>query len=143
MINPHIPPGIHPELKAHTQLFKKKVYKIGDNVYSAVGWAPANTIMIEGEDGIILVDVGREIESAKEVKKEFSKITHKPIKAIILTHFHPDHIHGMKAWISGDTRFDVEEISGSMPSLVQIRLYGVSGRSQSNQTGWSHPDGQG
>ncbi len=100
MPNPQIPPGIHPELKAHTELFKKKVYKIGENIYSAVGWAPANTIMIEGEDGIILVDVGREIESAKEVKKEFSKITSKPIKAIILTHFHPDHIHGMKGWVS-------------------------------------------
>lgn len=100
MINPHVAPSIHPELKAHTNLFKKKIYKIGENVYSAVGWAPANTIMIEGEDGVVLVDVGREIESASEVKREFGKITQKPIKAIILTHFHPDHIHGMKAWLS-------------------------------------------
>ena len=76
-------PCIHPELKAHTHLFKKKVHKIGDNVYSAVGWAPANTIMIEGVDGIILVDVGREIESAREVKKEFGKITKNPINASI------------------------------------------------------------
>lgn len=87
MIHPNIPPSIHPELKSHTRLFKKKIYKIGENVYSAVGWAPANTIMIEGEDGIILIDVGREIESAGEVKKEFSEITRKPVRVIILTHF--------------------------------------------------------
>jgi alkyl sulfatase BDS1-like metallo-beta-lactamase superfamily hydrolase len=125
MINPHIPPSIHPELKAHTLLFKKKVYKIGENVYSAVGWAPANTIMIEGEDGIVLVDVGREIESATEVKKKFSKVTQKPVKAIILTHFHPDHIHGMKAWISED---DVK--SGRIDIYAHERLLdGLAGQS--------------
>jgi len=93
-----IPPGIHPELKAHTAIFSRNVYKIGGNVYSAVGWAPANTIMIEGDDGVILVDVGREIESANEVKKAFAEITRKPLKAIVLTHFHPDHIHGIRAY---------------------------------------------
>ena len=71
MVNPHIPPSIHPELKAHTQLFEKKVYQIGDNVYSAVGWAPANTIMIEGEDENDIKLFANDL--AEEIKKEVGK----------------------------------------------------------------------
>lgn len=90
----------HPELKSHTAHFEKKIYKVSDNVYSAVGWGLANTIMVEGQDGIIIVDTGEDIVSAREVQKEFRKISTKPVKAIIYTHFHPDHISGVKAFAS-------------------------------------------
>lgn len=95
-----IAPSIHPELKAHTQSFNKKIYKISDNVYSAVGWGLANTIMIVGDDGVVIVDVGDNINSARLVHDELRKITDKPVKAVIYTHFHPDHINGVKAYVS-------------------------------------------
>lgn len=95
-----ISPTIHPELEAHTQTFDKKVYKIADNVYSAVGWGLANTIMIVGDDGVVIVDVGDNISSARQVHDELRKITDKPVKAVIYTHFHPDHINGVKAYVS-------------------------------------------
>ncbi|MCF6265408.1 MAG: MBL fold metallo-hydrolase [Desulfuromusa sp.] len=93
-----VTPSIVPELAEHTKVFEKKVYKIADNVYSAVGWNLANTIMIVGEDGIIIVDVGESVSATREVAAEFRKITDKPVKAIIYTHFHPDHINGAKAF---------------------------------------------
>ena len=91
---------IRSEIKDHTKIFAKKIYQIGKNVYSAVGWGPANVIMIVGDEGVILVDTGREKESSAQIRMEFEKITTKPIRAIIYTHFHPDHIHGVKAFVS-------------------------------------------
>jgi len=43
-----IKPSIRPELKEHTKIFKKKIYQVAGNIYCAVGWHIANTIIIEG-----------------------------------------------------------------------------------------------
>ncbi|MCH7908211.1 MAG: MBL fold metallo-hydrolase [Candidatus Hydrogenedentes bacterium] len=108
-----VEPSIHPELAEHTKHFEKKIYRIGDNVYSAVGWHLANTIVIEGDDGIIVVDTGEDIETARMVEKEYRKITKKPVRAVIYTHFHPDHINGVKAWTTPEAvrRGDVQIIA--------------------------------
>jgi alkyl sulfatase BDS1-like metallo-beta-lactamase superfamily hydrolase len=97
----NVPVAIHPDLAAHTNLFAKKVYKIG-NVYSAVGWGLANILMIEGTDGIVIVDTGQGLAQARAVLAEFRKITAKPIKAIIYTHHHADHVLGASAFASAE-----------------------------------------
>jgi hypothetical protein len=33
-----VPASINPELKEHTKLFERKIHKVGDNVYCAVGY---------------------------------------------------------------------------------------------------------
>ena len=92
-------PSIHPELKQHSSRFVKKVYKVADNVYSAVGWNVAGIVMIEGKDGIILVDAGLSPATSREVLQEFRKITDKPVVALIYSHFHHDHVVGVKGLI--------------------------------------------
>ena len=74
-----VEPYVHPELKKHGERFVKKIYKVADNVYSAVGWNVAGIVMIEGVDGIILVDAGLNPATSREVMQEFRKITNKPI----------------------------------------------------------------
>ena len=97
-----VEPTIHPELKAHTEHFTKKVYKVTDRVYSAVGWNVANIVMIIGDDGLIMVDAGLSPETSREVLAEFRKITNKPIVAVIYSHFHHDHIDGVKGLVSAE-----------------------------------------
>ena len=105
-----VEPAIHPELKAHTEHFAKKIYKVTDRVYSAVGWNVANIVMIVGDDGLIMVDAGLSPATSREVLAEFRKITDKPIVAVIYSHFHHDHIDGVKGLVSaqqvesGDTQ---------------------------------------
>jgi alkyl sulfatase BDS1-like metallo-beta-lactamase superfamily hydrolase len=91
-------PTIPPRLTEHSKKMEQRVYKIADNVYSAVGYALANSIMIEGRDGIIIVDVTESVDSAKAVLAQFRKITDKPVKAIVYTHNHTDHTMGVKAF---------------------------------------------
>ncbi|MCU1718050.1 alkyl/aryl-sulfatase [Pseudomonas sp. 5P_3.1_Bac2] len=93
-------PSIHPELAAHTAHFATKVYPIADNVWSAVGWNLANSVMIEAPEGLIIVDTGESAQQSRKVLAEFRKISAKPIKAIVYTHFHPDHINGVQGFVS-------------------------------------------
>jgi len=90
-------------LKAHTKHFERNVYQVGDNVYSAVGFGLANAIMIEGDDGLIIVDTMESLQEAREVLKAFRKISDKPVKALIYTHNHTDHIFGAQAFAEGGT----------------------------------------
>ncbi len=89
---------IPPRLTDHSKKMEQRVYKIAANVYSAVGYALANSIMIEGRDGIIIVDVTESVDSAKAILAEFRKITDKPVKAVVYTHNHTDHTMGVKAF---------------------------------------------
>jgi alkyl sulfatase BDS1-like metallo-beta-lactamase superfamily hydrolase len=88
-------------LTAHTAEFEKGVIEVTEGVYVAVGYALANSILIEGDDGIIIVDTTENPVAAKEIMVEFRKITDKPVKAIIYTHFHADHILGART-VAGD-----------------------------------------
>ena len=101
-----IEPSINAELAAHTKLFNQQVYKIADNVYSAVGWQLGNVAMIEAPQGLIIVDTGESISESRKIMAEFRKISDKPVKAVVYTHFHPDHSNGVQAFV---TREQVEQ----------------------------------
>src|SRR5690606_2039286 len=95
-----IEPSINAVLAVHTRHFSEKVYPIADNVWSAVGWNLANSVMIEAPEGLSIVDTGESAEQSRKVLAEFRKVSDKPIKAIVYTHFHPDHINGVKGFVS-------------------------------------------
>lgn len=60
----------------------------------AIGFAIANSILLEAPEGLIVVDTTESAQAAREVLQEFRKVSNKPIKAIIYTHFHTDHTSG-------------------------------------------------
>ena len=68
--------------------------QVTDGVYVAVGFALANSILLEGPDGLVVVDVTESFESGAEILKVFRNISQKPIKALIYTHNHVDHSFG-------------------------------------------------
>jgi alkyl sulfatase BDS1-like metallo-beta-lactamase superfamily hydrolase len=108
----HVPASINPELKEHTKIFERKIYKVGDNVYCAVGYNLANIIMVEGKDGIVIVDTGMELKQGQEVLADFQKITSKPVTGIIYTHHHTDHVQGTGAFVS-----EQDAASGAVPII--------------------------
>ena len=89
-------------LKAHSDLFRKGVEKVTEGVYVAIGYGLANSIMLEGDDGIIIVDTMETEEEAREVLAAFRTLTDKPVKAIIYTHNHTDHVFGAAAFAEGN-----------------------------------------
>lgn len=91
------------KLIAHSAEFRPEVIKVTDGVWVAVGYALANSILIEGTDGVIIVDTTESKTAARAIKAEFDKITTKPVKAIVYTHNHYDHINGGEVFADGGT----------------------------------------
>lgn len=82
------------ELKQHSEEFTQRVEKVTDGVYVAIGFGLANSILLEGDDGVIIVDTMECVEAAAKVRDAFKRITQKPVKAVIYTHNHADHVFG-------------------------------------------------
>lgn len=91
-------PTVNPRLTEHSRKMAQQVYRVTDNVYSAVGFGGANVTMIVGRDGVIIVDTMESVDAAKNILTEFRKLTDKPVKAIVYTHNHTDHTMGVKAF---------------------------------------------
>jgi len=85
-------------LSAHSAEFERQVIEVAPGVHVAVGFALANVIMIEGDGGVIIVDTTESKQAAREVKRAFDAITQLPVKAIIYTHNHTDHIMGAEVF---------------------------------------------
>ena len=96
---------------------KPEVFTLRDRIHTAFGYAVVNCTLIEGHDSCILVDTMTGMDSAEAVAAEFRKITDKPIKTIIYTHFHADHISGAKAFVS-----DAERAAGAVEIIGQSGL---------------------
>ena len=73
----------------------ERVEKVSDGIYSAIGYGVANVMMVEGTDGIIIVDTGNSVDQAQKILQAFRDITSKPIVTVIYTNSHPDHTGGV------------------------------------------------
>ena len=71
-----------------------------------------HSVMIEGGDGVIIVDTGDTATAAREVAAEFRKITDKPVRAVIYTCFHIDHVAGVKGFASA------EDVAGGRVEII-------------------------
>lgn len=91
---------IAPSLAAHTAEFAPaKVYEPAPGVFSAVGYGIANSIMVVGRSGVVIIDTTDSLDEARKVWAEFApRAGGKPVVAIIYTHNHNDHISGASAF---------------------------------------------
>src|SRR5215510_13739975 len=88
-------------------LQKAKAYrfnKIRDDIYHAVGTGAltvgANSSIIINDNDVTLIDTHISPAAAWVLLDELKAITTKPVRYVIITHFHYDHAHG--AQIFGD-----------------------------------------
>lgn len=82
--------------------------QVADQVWVAQGEAalgsPANRNYISNagfvvtEDGVLVVDALGSQALAQELIAEIRRITPKPIRYVVVTHFHADHIYGLQAF---------------------------------------------
>lgn len=94
----------HPQLIAHNDEFKREIINVAPGIHFAIGYGLANSILIEGEEGVIIVDTLGSSQAAAVLKADFDPIrARRPIKAIIYTHNHGDHTFGAGVMAGDDT----------------------------------------
>jgi glyoxylase-like metal-dependent hydrolase (beta-lactamase superfamily II) len=100
--NPYQVPFSSPQyLRDHARYLEEELLQIGETPvwdYNTPNRGFGNVIMIEGDDGLIIVDTTTAHEHAEVAARAFRKISDKPVKAIIYTHHHVDHISGAGAF---------------------------------------------
>jgi glyoxylase-like metal-dependent hydrolase (beta-lactamase superfamily II) len=52
-----------------------------------------NTILLQGSEGLVVVDTGRHLEHTQRIL-DFAKAAKLPVKAVVNTHWHLDHVGG-------------------------------------------------
>ncbi len=78
-----------------------KITEIGKNVFSVIRLDPpglmcdGNSGFIINEDHVVVIDAP---EASQQILAEIKKITDKPVKYVINTHWHDDHITGNKIY---------------------------------------------
>ena len=75
-----------------------KIVNVGEGVYAAIGLpgglAGSNAGFIVGDSGVLVVDSFLTPRAAEELIAEVKKVTGQPIKFVVNTHYHLDHVGG-------------------------------------------------
>ncbi|MFL6466391.1 MAG: MBL fold metallo-hydrolase [Pyrinomonadaceae bacterium] len=114
------------------------VEKLGNGIYALVRREPAslwfnpNNIFIIGDEYAIVVDSTISSEYTREVLAELTKLTDKPVKYVINTHWHEDHIIGNRVYRDA---FPNVQFIGHRSALTDLPTIGASNRKGSLQNG--------
>lgn len=125
-------------LAEHSKEFRQEIIEVTDGVHVAVGYGIANSILLEGSDGFIVVDTMETVEEGRNINAAFRKIVGgKPLKAIIYTHNHPDHTFGAAGFVQPGEQpaiYAHEKVNDALDALVtefravifrrSLRMYG-------------------
>lgn len=96
------PDTVNPSLWRQAQLLLNAgLFQVTDRIYQVRGADLSNMTIIEGKDGIIVIDPLVSIETAKAaLDLYYQNRPKKPISTVIYTHSHADHFGGVKGIIS-------------------------------------------
>jgi alkyl sulfatase BDS1-like metallo-beta-lactamase superfamily hydrolase len=88
-------------MTANAQQVQPKIVKINDSIYMAP--SGANVYLVMTPSGNVVIDTGTSSEAAN-AKELLRAESHAPVKYIILTHGHADHIGGISLWREAETQ---------------------------------------
>jgi cyclase len=110
---------------------KFHVERLAEGVYAVVRNDPpglaveSNSLFIIGEKDVIVVDAQSNFNTTREVLSELRKLTPKPVKYVINTHWHDDHIIGNQIYRDA---FPALEFIGHANSREYLPRQGVVNR---------------
>jgi len=78
------------------------VKTIEPNLYMMNGLGyDVNVTFLVTEEGVVVIDAGNNFNEGKTIVNKIKEITNKPIKCVILTHYHSDHYYGITGFPQG------------------------------------------
>ena len=78
------------------------IVPVASGVYAAIGknGVFGNGAFIVGPDGVVVVDTQARPSWARDLIAEIRKVTDKPVRYVINTHWHGDHVQGNEAYLT-------------------------------------------
>ncbi|MEM8701968.1 MAG: MBL fold metallo-hydrolase [Pseudomonadota bacterium] len=80
----------------------EKFEELGRGCYAYSSDGCSNTGVIVGERGVLIIDAQATPEHAERVLEKVRTVTDKPVKQVVLTHYHADSSLGASAFEAGD-----------------------------------------
>lgn len=97
---------------AAAQSQKLEIVKLADGVYGAIFSEPrmdpveSNSVIVINRDSVLVVDANRTPATARAVIAEIRKLTDKPVRYVVNSHWHDDHIFGNQSYKEAFPRVD-------------------------------------
>ncbi len=131
---------------AHKEYFAPHVSRVGKTpvwlLRNLGGWA-ANSIVIEGPEGLVVYDTGVNRAHGRLLAKAIANLSDKPIAAIVYSHHHVDHVSGtdqlvdparaasgelpIYAWHNFPAEYrDENEVVGPIMGLRAMYMFGAA-----------------
>lgn len=121
-------------LLERNSMFEPEIIQVANNVYTSIGYQVSTNSMIVGDDGVIIIDPGQQVTAARSVRAEFEKISSKPIRAIIYTHSHGDHVNGAPAFIDQNEDIEIWARSNFGSEQARLEAAGLGGGARVSNT---------
>jgi glyoxylase-like metal-dependent hydrolase (beta-lactamase superfamily II) len=114
------------------------VQRIAEGVYAAIRTDPpglmfeANAGFIIGADEAVVIDGGSNPSSAQALLAALRSLTDRPVRTVIATHWHDDHVIGLQVW--RDTFPDVDVVA-HVTAWQDLTTDGAANRRQMAEQG--------
>lgn len=105
--------------------------KVAEGVYAAVRREPpglmfnSNTVFIVNDEDVVVVDTNLSPASARENLAALRRLTKKPVRYVVNTHWHDDHIAGNEVYRAA---FPAAEFIGHASTLTDLPTVGAANR---------------
>jgi alkyl sulfatase BDS1-like metallo-beta-lactamase superfamily hydrolase len=109
------PDSVNPSLWRQSQVMHLGgLYRVADRLYQVRNNDIANLTVVEGDDGLVIIDCTAGVESARQGLGLIREhVSDKPVVAVILTHTHVDHFGGVKGVVDPS-----DVASGKVPVIA-------------------------
>jgi alkyl sulfatase BDS1-like metallo-beta-lactamase superfamily hydrolase len=136
------PDTVHPSLWRQSKLAAiDGLFEVVPGIYQVRGMDLSNTTLVEGDEGVIVLDTLLSVETGAEALALYRKHRgDRPVKAVVVTHSHADHFGGIKGFVSqeqvdaGDVRIFAPE--GFVEHSVMENVY--AGIAMSRRAGYMY-----
>jgi cyclase len=102
-----------------------KAVPVAGGLYLMEGLNGGNVAFLVTNEGVLVIDSGTSPDEGKLIMAEIAKKTDKPVKYLVLTHYHGDHTFGLQAFPAATVIIGQQNTADNMRKLNEPRLRGM------------------